>query len=67
MKDAFIFDILMALIAAVIAIILFHIKLCLNSGYREQLGYISLEETFPLNWKIEQREEKQITAVCKQL
>lgn len=49
MKDAFIVDILMALIAVVIAIILFHIKLRLNSEYREQLGYISLEETFPLN------------------
>lgn len=57
----------MALIAVVIAIILFHIKLCLNSEYREQLGPISLKQTFPLHWKIEQREEKRITAICKQL
>lgn len=47
----------MALIAVVIAIILFHIKLCLNSEYREQLGPISLKQTFPLHWKIE-REKK---------
>lgn len=39
----------MALFAVVMAIILFHIKLCLNSEYAEQLGYISLEKTFPLN------------------
>lgn len=57
----------MALSAVVIAIILFHIKLCLNSEYREQLGSISLKQTFPLNWKIKQLEEKRITAICKQL
>lgn len=49
MNDVFIFDILMALIAVVMAIILFHIKLRLNSEYTEQLGSISLEKTFPLN------------------